>query len=52
MTYVIDENKVVRVALFESKMRVMRILNGKTEGLSADQVSKLRDTYGLGTMVI
>lgn len=54
MPYIIDETKTVRVSMFNHRQHIAKImtLNDRQSGLSEVEVGGLRDTYGLGTMVI
>lgn len=54
MTYIVDDNKVVRVSMFQYRERIASIFKSDKpeKGLTQCQAFELKNTYGPGTMAI
>lgn len=54
MTYIIDENEVVRVSIYDYRDRIGHIIRSRKEerGLSDCQAHELKNSYGPGTMIV
>jgi hypothetical protein len=54
MTYIIDDNQVVRVSMYGYRDRISKVIRSKQSerGLSDSQAYELKRTYGAGTMIV